>query len=109
MDIEKRPEIVAYLADRKYLDCYNESQKRAHRRTMKYFVLKNGRTLYHFQDLGENSTPKSMERRIEEAQLVVVGNVEKQNICSSMHGNLGDGHFGINKTCEKIGERFVIS
>ena len=72
MDIEKRDEIVAYLADGKYPDCYNESQKRALRRTAKYFVLKNGGTLYHSRDLDKNSAPESMEQRIEEAQLVVV-------------------------------------
>ena len=37
---------------------------------------------------------------IAEAQLVIVGDLEKQSIIESVHANVGGGHFGVIKTQE---------
>jgi len=47
MDLQKRDELVAYLADGQYPAGASENEKRVLRRAAKWFVLKNGRTLYH--------------------------------------------------------------
>ena len=50
MNLNRRDEIVTYLADDCYPEGMSENDKRQLRRTAKSFVLKNGRTLYHFRD-----------------------------------------------------------
>ena len=50
MNLNRRDEIVTYLADGRYPEGMSENDKRQLRRTAKSFVLKNGRTLYHFRD-----------------------------------------------------------
>ena len=50
MDLTKRDQLVAYLADNQYPPTATENEKRSLRRYAKSFVLKNGRTLYHLRD-----------------------------------------------------------
>lgn len=48
----------------------------------------------------KNAKKKSDEERYNEAQLVVVGEVEKMNIIQRCHAEFGGAHFGKNKTQE---------
>lgn len=49
---------------------------------------------------GKGSKFKTDEERTNEAQLVIIADSEKQSIIRSCHGDVGGGHFGINKTQE---------
>lgn len=106
MDPEKRDRIVAYLADDKYPPDSTESEKRNLRKQSAWFIVKNGRVLYHLRDKGMATKDKAKSERIDDAQLVIVSDTEKANIMEAVHSGLGGGHFGMNRTIEKIAERY---
>lgn len=105
-DREKRDALVRYLAEKTYPEAYNEYDKRCLRKISKSFVIKSGRVLYHIRESRKRNETKSRGEIIDDSQLVIVDHDEKKTVMRNLHAGLGGGHFGMNKTIEKVGERY---